>query len=68
MDTAQQRAVIAELDATAVSHARTWRCAFGLLSGAVGLAFTWFAARQVNRTFPTTEFPTKARFAMRSVW
>lgn len=64
LDTAQQRAFVEELAATAVRHARTWRCAFGSLSGAVGLAFTWFAARQVTRTFPITDLPTKVKYAL----
>ncbi len=47
LDSAEQHAVVAELAAAAMRHSRTWRAVFGTLGAALGLAFLWFAARQV---------------------
>lgn len=47
LDSAEQRALLADLAATAARHARTWRSTFGALGLVLGLAFLWFAARQV---------------------
>ena len=48
LDSAEQHAVVAELAAASMRHSRTWRAAFGTLGAVLGLAFLWFAARQVG--------------------
>lgn len=60
LDTQEQRLLVEELSATATQHARTWHCAFGALSGLVGLAFIWFTARQIAE--PWTGYRHHAAF------
>lgn len=60
LDTQEQRSLVEELSATATQHARTWHCAFGALSGLVGLAFIWFTARQAAE--PWTGYRHHAAF------